>query len=211
MPHSVVICGFDQSGKTWLMNRLAGKECEGYDQTIGVDFASKKIGQYPTAETFHFWSVGGMQFAGITRSYFTEAKVVLITCDLTVDIGKQKDAIELYLVKARENSVQHILFIGTKNDDKTVDKTKRDSFQQYAASLKLKTYYGSNNQEAIDRLFQVIKTLCLPRIVSKQKKTHKKDATVPSQSFFATLKTCFGLCGGKNDLQQDDVSKLLLQ
>ncbi|KTD23632.1 Rho GTPase (Miro-like) [Legionella lansingensis] len=121
----ILFIGDTKTGKTQLVNRLAGKPFDiNYQKTIGLDFAGKTIDEetrqrlWNTTEEIklQLWSTGGLDsYRAITLELCSSAPFIVYCVDLSEDIKQQHIAEDLQEIR-KKNPKAKIILVGTKSD-----------------------------------------------------------------------------------------------
>ena len=113
-----IIVGNSGIGKTSIIESFIDKNFnENLQSTIGVGFYSKKIEIDDKIVKIHIWDTAGLErFFSITKNYFRQTSVIIITYDITNinSFKKVKFWYDSVIEDCDENAI--IVLVGNKND-----------------------------------------------------------------------------------------------
>jgi small GTP-binding protein len=153
----IIIVGDQMSGKSTLMHRMIhDKFTLEYIPTIGVDFASTVVNLVDTGNLkLKIWDCAGQErFFPITRVYFTNANVAMITFDMRELFSS--NSIHMWIQRVHMHSkvgrCAHIMLVGTNSDSKKSVLTKnvatQFAHQNNLTLIQVSSKSGKNVKEA---------------------------------------------------------------
>jgi len=138
----ITLLGDGAVGKTSLRKTYLGEGFKnGYNMTLGADFAVKKISLNNTEYTSQIWDLAGQQrFSAVREVYYRGTTGALLVFDIS-----RRSSFEnipswiAELVTCNSNRVISIVLIGNKSDLRpyTDDCVQREQAEEYARALSL--------------------------------------------------------------------------
>jgi len=186
----VIVVGDSRSGKSSIVQQFVESYFEpSFMTTISMDFRMKKLHIDNTIVKVCIWdTVGQERFRTLSRSYFRDAKGVLLVYDITDRASFKHLQMWLNEVKQNSDDVVALAVIGNKTDQ---EESRVVSFEEGAAFARAAacSFFETSAKEGtnVKEAFSFLAKQCKDRFLIDQRAERQKSITLRVDS---TRKKC---------------------